>query len=194
MSGVTTAGNDPLNPELLQANVPLNQPATSYVKLSDALQQTDDLTGQVYDIQNQIAALKAAQISIQAGQPGARTSGGGLIQMGFGLQFTPQASRVLINLVGSISNTTVGAQSLLILTWGVGTPPGYGVPSTGSQVGASVTFTPLVANQSVPFAASVVLAGLTAGTAYWVDPAMGVGAGAANLYDGWLLVVGLLPP
>ena len=120
-----------------------------------------------------------AQLTTVAGPLAGAASGTAFVQAGTGATFTPtQTGRVLVTVTGEafMSNTASGS---LKLSWGTGTAPTNGATATGTVVGA----TNLVASTTTHnfFTSTVVITGLTAGTAYWIDPQIATGTSTRTI-------------
>lgn len=93
------------------------------------------------------------------------------VMMGLGAtcHITPvYSSRVHLTISGFMSGLSpvLGTLSLM---FGTGTAPANGVSSTGTQTGSNLSAVPNATSTSMPYSKTVVLTGLTPGTAYWFD-------------------------
>ena len=70
-----------------------------------------------------------------------------------------------------MANNTINDGATVQVRYGTGTAPTNGAALTGTQLGASQTFTALVAAQKDGFSITGIATGLTIGTAYWIDAA-----------------------
>ena len=81
-----------------------------------------------------------------------------------------------------MANNTINDGATVQIRYGTGTAPTNGAALTGTQLGASQTFTALVAAQKDGFSITGIATGLTIGTAYWIDAALAaVTAGTATI-------------
>lgn len=93
------------------------------------------------------------------------------VMMGLAGSITPATSgRVLIIVTGQIFNANGGGYyGITHIRYGTGTAPTNGAALTGTVGGSTADTYGSAQNERVPFSLSVVLSGLTVGTAYWID-------------------------
>lgn len=111
------------------------------------------------------------------------TTSGTPVMMGLGAtcKITPVTSgRVRMGIRGALGNTAATITSNSQFKYGTGTAPANAAASTGTSVGGNIGVTsPAGASAVSAFAQEAVLSGLTVGTQYWFDIALGVNAGAS---------------
>jgi hypothetical protein len=119
-----------------------------------------------------------------------------MLGMGSTAQITPTCSgKLLVTITASAFWTTGGNFfSLAGIRYGTGTPPTNGAASAGTPIGASMqTATQAAVPVTSPMTATVVVTGLTVGTAYWFD-LVGQGSNAAaqlNITNCWFTITEL---
>lgn len=121
-------------------------------------------------------------IVLQAGRltPAGTTGTGAMMGLGGTATLTPlYSSRALISFTGYVTNGTAGLATIKLYN-GTGAFPANGAAPTGSQVGGVLQST-ISAAGSTPFTFLGVVTGLSPGTAYWFDLALGSGAGTTFL-------------
>lgn len=107
------------------------------------------------------------------------------VMMGLNQTITPAVStRLLITICGQMANNTINDGATVQVRYGTGTAPTNGAALTGTQLGASQTFTALVAAQKDGFSITGIATGLTIGTAYWIDAALNVVTGGTATVTG----------
>ena len=90
--------------------------------------------------------------------------------MGLAGSITPNAGgNVLILITGDILNATIGDGVTIQISHGTGSAPANAAALTGTQDGVAVNFIASTAAGKVPFCVMAYVAGLTLGTAYWID-------------------------
>lgn len=127
--------------------------------------------------------LAGATINANPSNPTGTTSGTPLM-MGLGgtCTLTPSySSRVRFQWSGLYSNSTGGAGNGLRFYYGTGAAPSNGAATTGTQIGSTMGVTCATAGGSTPFPMSIIVTGLTPGTAYWFDIALNAGSGTASI-------------
>ena len=119
-----------------------------------------------------------ATMQASAGNPaGTISSASRMTGVGSTCTITPNFNtRVVITIGGNVQNTTAGDGAQLNLYYGSGTAPANGAATTGTLTTASAALGVSAGNSlAVPFnLGSVVVTGLTPGTAYWFDLALAV--------------------
>ena len=136
-------------------------------------------------------ATKAANISFgvrvtsQVSNPTGTTNATG-VMMGAssGVSVTPsQTGRLLILFSGDGAVSVAGSTFAAGVRYGTGTAPANGAALSGTEC-TYVSGTSATANAQVSFELSCVVAGLTVGTAYWIQPRLAsISGGTANIYD-----------
>ena len=102
-----------------------------------------------------------------------------LVMAGYGKTFTPtRTGRVLIVMLCTLNNNTVGDGSAIQVNYGTGAPPAAGAAATGTQASALITVkwdAATLTSGGTTGTKQVVLVGivtgLVLGTAYWLDAA-----------------------
>ena len=119
-----------------------------------------------------------ATMQASAGNPaGTISSASRMTGIGSTCTITPLfGSRAVITIGGNVQNTTAGDGAQLNLYYGSGPAPANGAATTGTLTTASAALGVSAGNSlAVPFnLGSVVVTGLTPGTAYWFDLALAV--------------------
>jgi hypothetical protein len=124
--------------------------------------------------------MAAASAQSVVASPTAPASTSAYKMQGLAGAFTPlRTGRVLITISGTIvapTGTTVDNGIMYQISYGTGGAPSNAAAVTGTQVGAVQKYTSAIAptaaaDVAVPFSHSVVVTGLTVGTAYWIDEA-----------------------
>lgn len=130
-----------------------------------------------------------ATVSVSPSDPAGQTSAsyvmGGLGVAGANAwTITPQVTgRVLVMVMGDITQSNTATTGTVQLSYGTGTAPALNAAVTGTQIGGQVFFTGLTGCLTAPFALMAVVTGLaiptinsvgqtTAGTPVWFDVAM----------------------
>lgn len=91
------------------------------------------------------------------------------LMMGLAGAITPQVTgNIRVTICGVISNTT-GNGSKVEIRMGTGGAPSNAGALTGAVYGSQQAFTSLTGVLQAPFCLSVIVTGLTVGTAYWID-------------------------
>lgn len=97
------------------------------------------------------------------------------VMMGIAGAFTPvRTGQVQITISGDMFNSVVADGVTAQIRTGTGAAPANGVALTGTARGNPVAYTAAVAATKSPFSITVVVTGLTLGTAIWID--LGVAA------------------
>jgi hypothetical protein len=99
-----------------------------------------------------------------------------MMGMGATCTLTPvYSTRVKVTFTGTL-NSTGGFATFAGFRFGTGVAPSNAAAVTGTQVAATMSIAGAgTSSQSAPFTISVIITGLTAGTAYWFDLAMHTG-------------------
>lgn len=153
---------------------------TSIAGNSGAFTLSTGITNSVNDIR---LSLTNATLQTNLANPtGTASLAGVMMGLGGTFKLTPvYSSRVYIILQGSGAVTVATAAFLTQLRFGTGSAPANAVALTGTTVGSVITGWSAVANAAVPFCMNGVITGLTPGTAYWFDAALGVSAGTGTI-------------
>lgn len=120
------------------------------------------------------------------GSTGSATSSSTKVMQGFGAVWTitpATTGRVRITVVGYTTNTTTG-NAKINAAFGTGTAPVSGAALTGttfSNTDILATSASSGASPAVPFTFIAEASGLTLGTAYWFDSALGSSTGSSTL-------------
>jgi hypothetical protein len=127
-----------------------------------------------------IQTAKAATNKTTA-SPGSVTATSPTYKMlGFAGTITPKFNTaVVLNFTGSTTDATLADTVTLVLSYGTGGAPSNGGALAGTQVGAVYAFAQDVASDATGFSLTAVVTGLSAGTAYWLDLAVGSSGGHA---------------
>ena len=81
------------------------------------------------------------------------------------------------SITGDVANNTTADGAKLGLYYGTGTAPANAAAITGTAIGAVPVYSAAANNQRVPFNITVIITGLTLGTAYWLDLMLGAVTG-----------------
>ncbi len=101
--------------------------------------------------------------------PGATTSTGG-VMMGLDARITPRKSgRVLVTISGDSRNTTNVKGCIIQARYGTGASPANGSALTGTLKGYPITTVGASVQNREGFSRTLILTGLTVGTAIWFD-------------------------
>lgn len=140
----------------------------SYSIRSSAITAARDLTLPLTRQTETFAVVPQISFSTPADPTGTNSATG--VMMGLAASITPQVTgRIKIHINGTIvSNNNTGGGGVRI-RYGTGTAPANGNALTGTPLGNPVNFIQGSANDSIPFALVGYVAGLTAGTAHWID-------------------------
>ena len=146
---------------------------------------------------NQILSFNAAANQYQPTSPSAVTSGAfanktvaapgsvtatspTYLMLGLAGSITPKTSgAVSVSICGSTTDATLADTISMQLSYGTGAAPTNGGALAGTQVGALVQASQAVASDIQSFCSTAVISGLTVGTAYWLDLAVGSSGGHA---------------
>lgn len=96
-------------------------------------------------------------------------------QVGLAGSITPGPTgggRVFAIITGTVTNSAAGDGVQVQLSYGTGSAPVAGASATGTTIGGAVKFVTTTtngANEKKPFCVQAIIAGLTPGTAYWLD-------------------------
>lgn len=147
---------------------------------------TAPTSGQVYVYNSTTGLLEPATLFTAINASPANptgTSSGTPVMMGMGgtCTLTPSRySRIRFSWSGIYSSSGVFNTGLRFY-YGTGTAPANGVAATGTQVGPTQAVSCPAAGQTIPFAMSIIITGLTPSTAYWFDIAANAGSGTSTL-------------
>ena len=107
------------------------------------------------------------------------------VMMGLAGSITPVITGIIIiNICGSLDNNNANDGVAVTIRTGTGTAPANGAALTGTATGATITHTNQSTTARFPFSICARVAGLTVGTAVWID--LGVAAvtgGTARVRD-----------
>jgi len=105
-----------------------------------------------------------------------------MMGLGSTLKLTPKFSgTVIIKIDSEAKNTADGNGIQFEISYGTGTAPSNGSPTTGTQVGPTFERDFWGPNATVGFGTNLEITGLTVGTDYWFDIALrSLGAGSSN--------------
>ena len=132
-----------------------------------------------------ILSTKSNTLTATPVDPTGTTSTTG-VMMGLGQRLTlANTTRMFITINGQMSNNTLNDGATIQLRYGATATPAYGDALTGTQVGASQTFTALIAAQRNGFTITGIVTGLAVGTSYWID------AGLAAVTGGTATITGV---
>lgn len=139
-----------------------------FVNTGKKLAQVDDA-----GIVSVIGGGGGASYQITPADPTGTTNTTGLM-MGLAGAITPVFSgRVMVSITGNIENNTSGSGVKAGIYYGTGTAPVNAAAITGTLVGSVPQFTTAAAAQRVPINITIIITGLTLGTAYWLDLMLG---------------------
>lgn len=164
---------------------PISDPVKSFTNAiwksstnTDVLKYRNNANTTTYNI---LSTLGAVTTSTPADPTGTTSTTAKM--MGLAGSITPATStRVFMTICGQMSNSLINDGSTVQLRYGIGTAPANAATLTGTQLGASQTFTALVAAQRDGYCISGIATGLTIGTAYWMDIALNANtAGTATI-------------
>lgn len=93
---------------------------------------------------------------------------------------TANSTRVEITISGNLVNNQANGQVFAQIRFGTGTAPVNGAALTGTQIGTTKIVLCAAANQSMPWAGSGAVTGLTVGNTYWFDVAINSGNAAGS--------------
>ena len=100
------------------------------------------------------------------------------LMMGLAGAITPASSgRVCFSITGDVQSTLSANGAKMGLYYGTGTAPANAAAITGTLVGGVPVYSAAANNQRVPFNITVIITGLTLGTAYWLDLMLGAVTG-----------------
>ena len=85
----------------------------------------------------------------------------------------------MVNFTGLCNSATLADVVTCVLSYGTSTAPSNGGALAGTQIGSVNAFTQAVATDVMSFSLTAVITGLSAGTAYWLDLAVGSSGGHA---------------
>jgi hypothetical protein len=112
------------------------------------------------------------------------------VMLGLGLTITPAVSgNILLVYSGTAYNNTASAGWFYQLRYGTGAAPAQGAAQSGTAVGGLFSTGGLAVNAIAPFTTQAVVAGLTLGTAYWVDLGVSANTGTATINGSWISAV-----
>lgn len=102
------------------------------------------------------------------------------LMLGLAGTITPNVHGVIsVSICGSTTDATLADTISVQVSYGTGTAPTNGAALAGTQAGALVQQSQAVATDIQSFCSTAVVSGLTVGTAYWLDLAVGSSGGAA---------------
>ena len=91
---------------------------------------------------------------------------------------TPKATgNVQITVSGTVSSSAIGDGASIQISHGTGTAPANAATLTGTQDGVAVHYVAATVAGKAPFSLTAYVAGLTVGTAYWLDLAVAATTG-----------------
>ena len=106
----------------------------------------------------------------QLNPTGTTSAAGVMMGLGATYKITPTYSGThLITITGNMANNVAGDGASLRMAYGTGIAPTNGAAATGTVVGSQLINKSTAANQSEPFSTTILVTGLTVGTAYWFD-------------------------
>jgi len=118
---------------------------------------------------NQLGLYNGGVLTGTPSNPTGTTNTGGLM-MGLAQLFTPGFStRIKIEIVGMMANSTINDGATVQIRYGTGSAPANAAALTGTAIGAAQTFTSLVAAGKSGFCLTAIVSGLTIATQYWID-------------------------
>ena len=101
------------------------------------------------------------------------------VMMGIGLMMTPiYASAAQITADAQVNNTVNGAETDVVVCYGTGPAPAWGVAQTGTIATQPARYRSSSVNSFTPFSLTALLTGLISGTTYWIDLAVKVTSGS----------------
>jgi hypothetical protein len=104
------------------------------------------------------------------------------VMMGLGLVITPlDGTRMVLSVDGDISNSVNNGETDIQLYYGTGAAPANGVAVTGTAVGSPIRYEASTGGSLGPFSKTVLVTGLTKGTAYWFDLGLKVITGIGSI-------------
>lgn len=147
---------------------------------ADVLKYRDNAGSNTYNI---LSTLGAVTTSTPADPTGTTSTTAKM--MGLAGSITPAVStRADITICGQMSNSLINDGATVQLRYGTGTAPTNAATLTGTQLGASQTFTALVAAQRDGFCVTGIATGLTIGTTYWIDATLNAITGGTATITG----------
>jgi hypothetical protein len=150
----------------------------------DTAVATSDGSGN-WTVHHYTRAAKAASLAASVASPTGTTSATQLM-MGLGSTFalTPKVSgRIHLTISGDFASAAAvfGTATLM---YGTGTAPSNGAGTAGTQAGSNITAVPNSTSISMPFSKTVIITGLTVGTAYWFDLKLSSNNGVSVAFAG----------
>jgi hypothetical protein len=127
-----------------------------------------------------IQKAKAATNSLVASPSAVTATSPTYKMLGLAGTITPKFNTaIFLSITGLVSDAILADVITLQLSYGTSTAPSNGTALAGTQVGSIYAITQAVATDVTGFNLSAVITGLSAGTAYWLDLALGSSGGHA---------------
>lgn len=118
---------------------------------------------------NQLGIYNGSVLTGTPANPTGTTNTSGLM-MGLAQLFTPGFStRIKVDIVGMMANSTINDGATVQIRYGTGSAPANAAALTGTAIGAAQSFTSLVAAGKSGFCLTAIITGLTLATQYWLD-------------------------
>jgi hypothetical protein len=97
------------------------------------------------------------------------------VMMGLAGSIKPKRGRIIFIMIsGNVHNSTGADGAKMFIGYGTGVAPVNGGAVSGTAVGSTLVMTnATAANNKIPFSIHGVVTGLTVGTTYWIDLALG---------------------
>lgn len=89
--------------------------------------------------------------------------------IGSSCAITPATTKIVISVGGYGRNTSSGDSYFVNIAYGTGAAPSNGASATGTAPASAIRADMAAANQDIPFFQEVLVTGLTAGVALWID-------------------------
>jgi hypothetical protein len=122
---------------------------------------------------NQIGIYNGAVLTGTPSNPTGTAATGAAVMMGLAQLFTPgYSTRVKIEIVGMMANSTINDGATVQIRFGTGTAPTNAAALTGTAAGAAQSFSSLIAASKTGFCLSAIVTGLTIATQYWIDASL----------------------
>lgn len=129
-----------------------------------------------------LSLSNASLLGAPANPTGTSSTGGVMMGLGSTCKITPVYSgRLLVTIDGIVGNNTVGNASTIQVRYGTGTAPANAAALQGTSVGNSMGYGNGGSASNVPFSATRVITGLSAGTQYWLDLVLVASANTSTL-------------
>lgn len=179
----TATGHIELNASIIQQPMADPTTANSLWRSStntDVYKYRDAAGANTYSFLSTKGAVTTATPSNPSG-----TTSTTAVMMGLAGSLTPAIStRMDVTICGQMANSVINDGTTVQLRYGTSTAPTNGAALTGTQLGASQTFTALVAAQKDGFCVTGIATGLSIGTAYWIDAAVNSVTGGTSTITG----------